>query len=173
MTAIINILAQVNCLVSGIVVVGQVPLNTHHLNIINAIIAVLNGFAIIALLAAGFGIINTLLMSVQERTKEIGLMKAMGMYAHKIFLLFSFEAVILGFWGSVSGVLFAIATGTIVNQILMKGLLKDLSGLQPLSFSVESVLPIMAIVMGLAFVAGTLPAIRAARQDPINSLRYE
>ncbi len=141
--------------------------------IINAIIAVLNGFAIIALLAAGFGIINTLLMSVQERTKEIGLMKAMGMYAHKIFLLFSFEAVILGFWGSVSGVLFAIATGTIVNQILMKGLLKDLSGLQPLSFSVESVLPIMAIVMGLAFVAGTLPAIRAARQDPINSLRYE
>ena len=141
--------------------------------VINGIIAVLNGFAIIALLAAGFGIINTLLMSVQERTKEIGLMKAMGMNSGKIFLLFSFEAVILGFWGSFLGVMFAVATGFGINQILMNGLLKDLSGLQPLSFTLQSVAPIVAIVMGLAFAAGTLPAIRASRQDPINSLRYE
>jgi putative ABC transport system permease protein len=71
--------------------------------VINAIILVLNAFAVIALIAAGFGIINTLLMSVQERTREIGLMKAMGMSGGKVFALFSFEAVFIGFLGSAIG----------------------------------------------------------------------
>lgn len=141
--------------------------------VINGIIAVLNGFAVIALLAAGFGIINTLLMSVQERTKEIGLMKALGMTPGRIFLLFSIEAVMLGFWGSFIGVMLAMATGITANHILMDGLLKDLSGLQPLSFEVASVTQIVLVVMGLAFLAGTMPAIKASRQDAINSLRYE
>src|SRR5690606_7619848 len=79
--------------------------------VLDAIIGVLNAFAVIALVAAGFGIINTLLMSVQERTREIGLMKAMGMGAGKIFGLFSAEAVFIGFLGSAIGSLVAIALG--------------------------------------------------------------
>ena len=141
--------------------------------VLSAIIWVLNGFAIIALLAASFGIINTLLMSVQERTKEIGLMKAMGMSGGRIFLLFSGEAVMLGLWGSLLGVGTAMLVGAVINKIVLNGILKDLVGLQLLTFSPGSILIIIGIVMGIAFLAGTLPAYRAARQSPIDSLRYE
>jgi putative ABC transport system permease protein len=112
-------------------------------------------------------------MSVQERTKEIGLMKAMGMGGGKIFLLFSGEAVMLGFWGSLIGSAVAIGIGQIINHFVLTTFLKDLEGLQLLAFSPASVAGIIGIVMGIAFLAGTLPAIRAARQNPIDSLRYE
>lgn len=141
--------------------------------VINGIIIILNAFAVIALLAASFGIINTLLMSVQERTKEIGLMKAMGMSGSRIFLLFSTEAVMLGFWGSFIGVIMAMIVGNIINSIVSNGILKDLVGLQLLAFPIGSVAVIIGIVMVIAFLAGTLPAFRAARQSPIDSLRYE
>lgn len=142
-------------------------------SVISGIVAVLNGFAAIALLAASFGIINTLLMSVQERTKEIGLMKAMGMSSGRIFLLFSTEAVMLGFWGSLIGSLVAIGVGSVINQAVLNTFLKDLVGLQLLSFTPGSVATIMGIVMLIAFLAGSLPAIRAARKNPIDALRYE
>lgn len=75
--------------------------------IINGIIGVLNAFAVVALLAASFGIVNTLLMSVQERTREIGLMKAMGMSNGRVFTLFSLEAVFIGLLGPVLSVALA------------------------------------------------------------------
>lgn len=141
--------------------------------VIGAITAVLNFFAAIALVAASFGIINTLLMAVQERTKEIGLMKAMGMSGKKIFLLFSTEAVLLGFWGSLLGVVAANGVGRIANDIASDSFLKDLPGFELMSFPYESMLVIMGIIMVVAFIAGTLPASRAAKQNPIDALRYE
>jgi putative ABC transport system permease protein len=142
-------------------------------DVINGIIDVLDAFGIIALLAASFGIVNTLLMSVQERTKEIGLMKAMGMNAKRIFLLFSLEAILIGFWGSLIGVVVAEAIGHLADHIVTKGFLSGLPGLQLLAFPAASVVKIMLLIMGIAFLAGTLPAWRAARQNPIDALRYE
>jgi putative ABC transport system permease protein len=141
--------------------------------VVDGIIAVLNAFAGIALIAAGFGIVNTLLMSVQERTREIGLMKAMGMGGGRIYSLFSAEAVFLGFLGSVLGAAAAIGVGTAANGLLGTSFLADLEGLQVLRFELVPVATIVAIVMGIAFLAGTLPARRAARQNPIDALRYE
>lgn len=141
--------------------------------VITGLVWVLNGFAIIALIAAGFGIINTLLMSVQERTREIGLMKALGMGAGRIFALFSAEAVFIGFLGSGLGALIGIVTGTIISNTLANGLLKDLEGLRVLDFDPLQVLGVVLLVMALAFLAGTLPAAKAARQSPIDALRYE
>lgn len=141
--------------------------------VINGIIGVLNAFAVIALIAAGFGIINTLLMSVQERTREIGLMKAMGMSGGKIYALFSAEAVFIGFLGSAIGALVAIAVGSTISSVLATTILADLQGLQVLQFAPASVGGIMLVVMLIAFLAGTLPARRAARQNPIDALRYE
>jgi putative ABC transport system permease protein len=141
--------------------------------VIAAIIDVLDAFAVIALLAASFGIINTLLMSVQERTKEIGLMKSMGMGSGRIFLLFSAEAVMIGFWGSLLGVVVAYGIGTLADTVLSHGFLKDLPGLQIVTFPPQSVATIILVIMGIAFLAGTLPARRAAKQNPIDSLRYE
>ncbi len=141
--------------------------------VIGAIIMVLNFFAVIALIAASFGIVNTLLMAVQERTKEIGLMKAMGLGRGKIFLLFSLEAILLGFWGSLFGSLAGIGVGMIANNYASSTFLKDLPGFSLTSFSVVSVAVIMLIIMTIAFVAGTLPARRASRKNPIDALRYE
>ncbi|MBU1587528.1 MAG: ABC transporter permease [Actinobacteria bacterium] len=142
-------------------------------SVIDGIILVLNAFAVIALLAAGFGIINTLLMSVQERTREIGLMKAMGMSGGRIFALFSTEAVFIGFLGSAIGAGVAMLVGGVISRVLANGLLKDLAGLQILTFTPAAIGTVLLLVMGIAFVAAVLPASRAARQSPIDSLRYE
>jgi putative ABC transport system permease protein len=141
--------------------------------VIDGIILVLNAFAFIALLAAGFGIINTLLMSVQERTREIGLMKAMGMSSRKIFALFSLEAVFIGFLGSAIGAGVAMLVGSLVSSVLAGGFLSGLAGLQIVAFTPLAILQVLLLVMGIAFVAAVLPASRAARQSPIDSLRYE
>ncbi len=141
--------------------------------VIDAIVLVLNAFAVIALLAASFGIVNTLLMSVQERTREIGLMKAMGMGGGKVFGLFSFEAVFIGFLGSAIGAGIAILVGSIVSSALSGSVFSALPGLTLIAFSPGSIATIILVVMAIAFVAGTLPAAKAARQDPIESLRYE
>jgi putative ABC transport system permease protein len=141
--------------------------------IIDAIVLVLNAFAIIALIAAGFGIINTLFMSVQERTREIGLMKAMGMSSNRIFQLFSLEAVIIGLLGSGIGVGIGMLVGTVLSRVLSKTLFSSLVGLKLIAFDAASIAGVVLLVVAIAFLAGTLPAIRAARKDPIESLRYE
>lgn len=141
--------------------------------IIDGIVLVLNAFAIIALLAASFGIVNTLFMSVQERTREIGLMKAMGMGSGRVFSLFSLEAVFIGFLGSAIGAGIGILVGSGLSAVLSGALLADLPGLTLLAFDPVSILTVILLVMAIAFLAGTLPAARAARADPVESLRYE
>jgi len=141
--------------------------------VIDGIVLVLNAFAIIALLAASFGIVNTLFMSVQERTREIGLMKAMGMGNGRVFSLFSIEAAFIGFLGSAIGVVIAMVAGSAISSVLSGSLLADLPGLTLIAFDPVAIAVIILIVMAIAFLAGTLPAARAARADPVDSLRYE
>ncbi len=141
--------------------------------VIDGIVLVLNAFAVIALLAASFGIVNTLFMSVQERTREIGLMKAMGMGNGRVFSLFSIEAAFIGFLGSAIGVAVAMVAGAGLSGILSRSLLSNLPGLTLIAFDPLSILVIILVVMAIAFLAGTLPAARAARADPVESLRYE
>lgn len=141
--------------------------------IITGIIGVLSAFAVVALVAASFGIVNTLLMSVQERTREIGLMKAMGMSTGRIFGLFSLEAVVIGFLGAALGALAAIGVGSAVTGVVGGTLLAGLPGLQILLFEPTTIVAVILVIMTIAFLSGVLPARRAARQDPIESLRYE
>ena len=141
--------------------------------VIDGIVLVLNAFAIIALLAAAFGIVNTLYMSVQERTREIGLMKAMGMGSGRVFGMFSLEATFIGFLGSAIGAFIAILAGTGISSALSGTLLADLPGLTLIAFDPSSIAVIILLVMAIAFLAGTLPAARAAKADPVESLRYE
>jgi len=142
-------------------------------DVVNVVIIVLDTFGAITLLAASFGIVNTLYMAVQERTKEIGLMKALGMGRGQIFALFSIEAVMIGFWGSVLGAAFATGVGTLVDHIAKNGFLKDISGLTLLTFPAMTLVEVVLGIMLLAFLAGTLPALRASRKNPIEALRYE
>jgi putative ABC transport system permease protein len=141
--------------------------------VLNTVTIALNIFGGIALLAASFGIINTLFMAVQERTREIGLMKALGMNKNKIFLLFSLEAVLIGFWGSLLGILAANGAGRIINSYASDHFLKDFEGFNLLAFPLRSMVLVMMLIIAIAFLAGTLPARRASKKDPIEALRYE
>ncbi|MDO4871943.1 MAG: FtsX-like permease family protein [bacterium] len=143
------------------------------MNVVNAITGSLILFGAIALLAASFGIINTLYMSVRERTREIGLMKAMGLSNGKIFQLFSFEAILIGVIGSILGILAAIAVGAMLNNFAAESFLKGLEGFELTKFTLQHNLIITTVIALVAFLAGTLPSRSASRKDPIEALRYE
>ncbi len=133
----------------------------------------MNLFALVALLAASFGIINTLVIAVLERTKEIGLQKALGMGRGRIFAIFSLESVLIGFWGAVLGSGVAIAAGLIANQALVKFYARSFEGFSLFAFKPLSIAGVMLLVCVIAFIAGVMPAVRASRLNPIESLRYE
>ncbi len=133
----------------------------------------MNLFALVALLAASFGIINTLVIAVMERTKEIGLQKALGMGRGKIFAIFSLESVLIGFWGALLGIVGGIVVGLIANKVLVAVYATSFEGFNLFAFKPLSIALVMLLVCGIAFVAGVMPAIRASRLNPIESLRYE
>lgn len=139
----------------------------------DVILIVFNIFGGIALLAAAIGIINTLFMSVQERTREIGLEKALGMGNGKIFTAFSCEAILLGFWGSVVGIACSMVIGYAINALAHESFLSDFPTFTLVIFNPANMLIITVIIMLIAFIAGTAPARRASRQNPIDALRYE
>ncbi len=139
----------------------------------DVILVVFNIFGGIALLAAAIGIINTLYMSVQERTREIGLEKALGMSKGKIFLEFSIEAILLGFWGSALGIVISMIIGYSANAIAHETFLSDFPTFKLVVFNPLNMLIITLVIMFIAFIAGTAPARKASRKDPIDALRYE
>lgn len=141
--------------------------------IVDAVIWILNGFALVVLLASGFGIVNTLYMSVQERTREIGLMKSIGATPRVIFALFSTEAVLIGLIGSITGIVLALILGTTLAETLQDSFLSNLVGLQLFVFEPRALLRVLLVVLSLALAAGILPARGASNKDPISALRYE
>lgn len=142
-------------------------------NVINGITAVLILFGVLTLLAACFGIINTLYMSVQDRTREVGLMKALGLDKGRIFLIFSFEAILLGFLGAILGISSAYGAGSVINNLATTGFLSELTGLELVKLDLLTSLYLLLIVLAISFLAGTFPAKKAAKLDPITALRYE
>lgn len=141
----------------------------------DVILVVFSIFGGIALLAAAIGIVNTLFMSVEERTREIGLDKALGMSSGRVYAEFATEAILLGLWGSAVGVLVAVLIGTATNAAVHApgGFLEVFPTFNLFEFTLGNILPIILIVMFIAFLAGTIPAWKAAHKNPIDALRYE
>jgi putative ABC transport system permease protein len=135
--------------------------------------AVLSVFGLIALVVASLGIINTLIMAIYERTREIGVMKAVGASKGTIRLLFTVEAGSIGFWGGAAGVAVAWTVGQIINLISRLTFLRDYQDFDISAFPLWLVVAVIALSTGVALLAGLLPANRAAGLDPIEALRYE
>ncbi len=130
-------------------------------------------FSAIAILAAAFGIVNTLYMAVTERTREVGLFKALGMRSGNVFGLFAVEAALIGLWGSLCGILLALGLGMLLNSSLKETFAGTLPGFEPFVFPVNLFLIVVLGVTGLALLVGTFPAMKAMRQNPVAALRYE
>jgi putative ABC transport system permease protein len=131
--------------------------------ILGTIEAVLGGIAAISLLVAGVGIVNTMTISVMERTREIGVLKAIGGKNRDILALFLTEATITGVIGGAMGAAFGFLLGTLVGNYI---------GL-PVSTSPFLGLSVVGFAMITSVLAGLYPAWRASGLNPVEALRYE
>jgi ABC-type antimicrobial peptide transport system permease subunit len=140
--------------------------------IIDSVLGLLGG---ISLLVASFGIANTMIMSILERTREIGIMKAIGAEDREIKLIFFFEAAVIGLTGGVIGSLAAWGIDAVANRLAYRFILKP----QGASFVDFFYLPpylwlgAIAFALSVSILAALYPAARAARIDPVRALRHD
>jgi putative ABC transport system permease protein len=123
----------------------------------------LAGIAGLSLLVGGIGIMNIMLVSVTERTREIGVRKALGATRAAILLQFIVEALVLCVLGGAMGIAIGMVGAELMNR----------SGAMEAAVSMEAVLVALVFSAGIGLFFGIWPAQRAARLDPIVSLRYE
>lgn len=145
-----------------------------EINSIFSIIQIgLSAFGVIALVVASIGIINTLMMSIYERTREIGVMKAVGATRGTIRLLFTMEGAALGLIGGIAGVAIGFGAGKILNIVGSYTFLSDYPTFEMSVFSVQLVLMVVGVTTAISLIAGLYPANRAAKLDAVEALRYE
>lgn len=138
--------------------------------IIDVLQGIVFGFGTITLIASVFGVVNTMYISVLERTREIGLMKALGMSNRALKWLFRIEAAWIGLLGGVIGSLAGWGAGSILNPWITRQLGLDNN---LLVFPLGQIVAMVFILMIVAMLAGILPARKAAKLDPVEALRTE
>ena len=138
--------------------------------LINMVVIILTAIASISLLVGGIGIMNIMLVSVTERTREIGIRKAMGAKERVILAQFVTEAATTSALGGVLGIVLGYMISGVANQVLPMFLDGESIAVAP---SVDAALVAFAISVGIGILFGYLPARRAARLNPIEALRYD
>ena len=134
----------------------------------NMLSIVLGGIAGIALLVAGIGIANTMFMSIVERTREIGIMKAIGATDRNIIEIFLMEAALIGVIGGIVGDTLGLLLSNALGIILTNYGLNFTTVVTP-----ELLLIGMGFSVGVGVLFGFIPARKAAKMNPIEALRYE
>ncbi len=125
--------------------------------------ALLGAIATISLVVGGIGIMNIMLVSVTERTREIGIRRAVGARSRDVLLQFLVEAVTFGLLGGIAGITLGLIAAFLITELLD----------WPANVSLASIALAFGIAGAIGVFFGFYPARRASRLDPINALRYE
>lgn len=124
----------------------------------------------ISLVVGGIGIMNVLLASISERTREIGIRRAVGARRRDVLRQFLAESIIISSVGGLLGAAFGVAAATAATAIMRR--LAMVSDMQP-GFSISTILVVSGAALGVGILFGVYPAVRAARLNPIDALRHE
>ncbi|PRY76353.1 putative ABC transport system permease protein [Yoonia maritima] len=129
----------------------------------NVLTGLLSSVAAVSLLVGGIGIMNIMLVSVTERTREIGIRLAVGATANQVLLQFLVEAIVLSMIGGVVGILFGLALAAVASNLMS------------IPFSPDPAIVVLALLFSAAVgvIFGFFPARRAARLNPIDALRHQ
>ncbi|MEE8167501.1 MAG: ABC transporter permease [Candidatus Hydrothermarchaeales archaeon] len=137
--------------------------------ILDILTFVLGGIASVSLLVGGVIIMNTMIMSVIERTREIGVMKAIGATNYTILSMFLSEAALVGFFGGVLGVIL----GGVISKVIEIVGKAYVGTMFQTHISMELVIGAILFALILGSISGAYPAWRASKLDPVEALRYE
>ena len=155
---------------SGFMVTSMSEMLDTMTSMVNMVILVLTVIAGISLLVGGIGIMNIMMVSVTERTREIGIRKALGARERAILTLFVVEAAVTSALGGAIGIALGYLIAAAANQVLPL-VLTDMD--LTISPSAASVAIAFGISAGIGVLFGCLPAKRAARLNPIDALHYD
>jgi len=154
----------------GIQVVSLAQVRGTILNLVASARAMANSIALIAIFIAVIGVTNTILMSVFERTREIGVMKALGASAADIFKIIWLETILICIFGGLFGVIFAAAGSALVEKIIRHTLPYAPSGKLVL-IKPEFLLVAFLATVFMGLIAGSYPALRASLMKPVEAIR--
>lgn len=174
-----TVAAEIQDKVAGVRVVTSTNIATAVSSLTGTLTTVFAVIGFVALLAGGFGVANTMIMSVAERTREIGTLKAIGARSSQVLKIFIGEAFLIGVVGGAAGVAIGAATSLLLSSLgggagaggLGRGA-RLFSGVLAPAITPELVLLSLALGIGVGVVAGIYPAWRASRMDPAEALRH-
>ena len=129
--------------------------------------SMISGISFLAIMVGGVGVLNTMLMSVFERTREIGVLRALGWRRKQVLGLILGEAVILGLLGGLAGICIALILVLLLQGIpMMQGMIEPV-------WSIQIFIRAISVALFLGILGGLYPALKATRLQPVEALRYE
>ena len=165
--AILNYFGNQVSVISSTAVVGLLT------TIFSTISLFLGGIAAISLFVAGIGIMNIMIVSLIERTREIGILKALGMRSRTVLLIFLGESMIIGLIGAVIGIISGWVLANVVALFLGRGgIIGSALSITPI-LTPEVLLGALAFGIGISVIFALYPAWRASKLKPVEALRYE